>query len=819
MAALAFCVGRFFPYCSTAVQLLLLLILGGLVGLGVVIMTRYWKRIKRVNEASRLARAFLSVASEVDEILIVDETMNLVCAKPWACKQGAQNAQSEGSVFSFDAIIRDSFVDQNGMIDACQKALQQGLYFEDVFEALKKNALDADCFVRIRVMPLFTTSSSHPSYRVITFSDVTLYQSRALLFGAEASRVPSSSNSSRPKEAAVAGASSLIALLEHSFDRASFGIAMMNGQGVLTSVNVTLSNWLGAASKRALVGRSFLGLTEGNLTLKDLLKGADDPTQGLPLRLRLNRLDPAFDVFAFLTAIDEDRSVLTFFKQPSERGKDFLDTLPFPSLLTDAKGIPQVLNMRLIALLQKRKVPVPKAEQPLTELLDETSQATWNGLFRSATSSIAAPSMPSSKFFELRFANADLSVMGALKRLDRDQFLVQLVDSSEQKKLEQQFFQAQKNQAIGQLAGGIAHDFNNLLTAIIGFCDLLLQRVMPNDPSFSDIMHIKQNANRASNLVKQLLAFSRRQTLQPRRIDVTDTLADLSVLLRRLLGAPVTLRLVRNRETWPIKVDVSQFEQVIINLAVNARDAMEKGGELTIETSNVTNSVPRNVGSDILCVGDYVLISVQDTGVGIPEDVLKVIFEPFFSTKPQGKGTGLGLATVYGIVHQTGGAIAVESKVGRGTTFKIFLPRCHDKEEPPAAPRLPVQDMTGNETILLVEDESTVRLFAARALRDKGYRVLEAANGKAALGLVTDGARPDIVLTDVSMPEMSGPILADKIREILPEVPVVFMSGYAAETFRKDLSENQSMHFLSKPFTLRDLATMVREILEERKSK
>lgn len=201
-------------------------------------------------------------------------------------------------------------------------------------------------------------------------------------------------------------------------------------------------------------------------------------------------------------------------------------------------------------------------------------------------------------------------------------------------------------------------------------------------------MHIKQNANRASNLVKQLLAFSRRQTLQPRRIDVTDMLADLSVLLRRLLGAPVTLRLVRNRETWPVKVDVSQFEQVIINLAVNARDAMaEKGGELTIETSNVTNSVSRNVGSDVLNVGDYVLISLKDTGVGIPEDVMKVMFEPYFSTKPQGKGTGLGLATVYGIVHQTGGAIAVESKVGQGTTFKIFLPRCHDKTSPQPPPR------------------------------------------------------------------------------------------------------------------------------------
>lgn len=783
-------------------------------------MLRHWGRILRVNEASRLARAFLSMASEVDEVLIVDEMMNIICSKPWVRKQNSSGPQSEErSVFSFDAIIRASFSDPNGELNTCQKALEQGLYFENVFEALKKNAWDADCFVRIRIVPLFVTSSARPSYRVIILSDVTLYQTRALQAGAESVQADVS-QATIVSEKREQTETPFVAFLERSFDRVPFGLALINGHGILTNVNTALSNWLGAASKKALMGRSFFSLSEETLTLKDVLGDPDHPVQDFPLRLRLNRLDPAIDVLLFATMMDEDHFVLTLFKRPCERGKEFLDTLPFPSLLVDGRGVPQVVNMRLTALFQKKKVSTLKPGQVLTELLDETSQATWTGLFRPANArDRSLPTIPSTKFFELRFVNTDLSVMGALKRLDRNQFLVQWIDSSEQKKLEQQFFQAQKNQAIGQLAGGIAHDFNNLLTAIIGFCDLLLQRVMPNDPSFSDIMHIKQNANRASNLVKQLLAFSRRQTLQPRRIDVTDTLADLSVLLRRLLGAPVTLRLVRNRETWPIKVDVSQFEQVIINLAVNARDAMETGGELTIETSNVTNSVPRNVGSDILNVGDYVLISIRDTGVGIPEDVLKVIFEPYFSTKPQGKGTGLGLATVYGIVHQTGGAIAVESKIGHGTTFKIFLPRCHDKAEIPTISHAPIQDMTGNETILLVEDEATVRLFAARALRDKGYRVIEAGNGKVALNLLKEGARPDLVLTDVSMPEMSGPTLAEKIRATLPEVPVVFMSGYAAETFRKDLSENQSIHFLSKPFTLRDLATTVREILEKRRKK
>lgn len=820
MTVLAFCVGRFFLCFSSVLQVLFLLILCGLLGLSLVLIARYWKRLTRLNETSRLSRAFFSVASEVDEILIVDEAMNIICSKPWARRQSHQASQRNNRpVFSFDAIIRASFADKKGNLEACQKALQQGTYFEDVFEGLKKNARDADCFVRIRIMPLFFTSSSRPSYRVIVFSDVTLYQSRALRAGAESAQafdsqpVPTSENE-------IPAKSPFVAFLERSFDRAPFGLALMNAQGILTHVNLALSRWLGAASKRTLIGRSFFGLNEGGLTVKELLETSEDQATGHSMRLRLNRLDPAIDVLVFVTPLSEDQFVLSLFKRSSKRGKEFLDTLPFPSLLLDSRGIPQVINKHLAALLQKKRVDPIKPGQALTNLLDESSQSIWARLFRSNASTGTSSPALSTQFFELRFANVDFAVMGAIKRLDRDQILVQFVDSSEQKKLEQQFFQAQKNQAIGQLAGGIAHDFNNLLTAIIGFCDLLLQRVMPNDPSFSDIMHIKQNANRASNLVKQLLAFSRRQTLQPRRIDVTDMLADLSVLLRRLLGAPVTLRLVRNRETWPVKVDVSQFEQVIINLAVNARDAMaEKGGELTIETSNVTNSVSRNVGSDVLNVGDYVLISLKDTGVGIPEDVMKVMFEPYFSTKPQGKGTGLGLATVYGIVHQTGGAIAVESKVGQGTTFKIFLPRCHDKTSPPTASQILVQDVTGDETILLVEDESTVRLFAARALRDKGYRVLEAASGKAALALVQEGARPDILLTDVSMPEMSGPVLADKIREILPCVPVVFMSGYAAETFRKDLSENQSIHFLSKPFTLRDLATMVRKILEEQKKK
>src|SRR6185437_16020717 len=317
--------------------------------------------------------------------------------------------------------------------------------------------------------------------------------------------------------------------------------------------------------------------------------------------------------------------------------------------------------------------------------------------------------------------------------------ILHFIDTTEQKSLEVQFAQSQKMQAVGQLAGGVAHDFNNLLTAMIGFCDLLLLRFRPGDPSFADIMQIKQNANRAANLVRQLLAFSRQQTLQPRVLNITDVLAELSHLLRRLIGENIELKMVHGRDLGLVKVDQGQLEQVIINLVVNARDAMRGGGTLTVRTSNITNADPTHSGHEIMPPGDYVLIEVEDTGEGIPKENLVRIFEPFFSTKEVGSGTGLGLSTVYGIVKQTGGFVFVDSAPGRGATFTIYLPR-HQASEALLAPRnelaeggATARDLTGAGTVLLVEDEDPVRLFSARALRNKGYRVIEAKSGEAAL--------------------------------------------------------------------------------------
>jgi two-component system, cell cycle sensor histidine kinase and response regulator CckA len=397
--------------------------------------------------------------------------------------------------------------------------------------------------------------------------------------------------------------------------------------------------------------------------------------------------------------------------------------------------------------------------------------------------------------------------------------ILQLIDTTERRKLERQFAQSQKMQAVGQLAGGIAHDFNNLLTAMIGFCDLLLLRHRAGDQSFADIMQIKQNANRAANLVRQLLAFSRQQTLIPRVLDVTDVLAELSHLLRRLIGANIELQMVHGRDLYPVKVDHGQLEQVIINLAVNARDAMPEGGRLTIRTTNVTNPGQTVRGGEVMPAGDYVRIEVQDSGTGIPVNVIEHIFEPFFSTKEVGAGTGLGLATVYGIVKQTGGFIFVESRVGEGSSFSIYLPRHAAVAAEPALRKAgdgAARDLTGIGTVLLVEDEDAVRLFGARALRNKGYNVFEARSGEAALEILKGGKQPvDLLITDVVMPRMDGPSLIREVRQFRPDLKVIFISGYAEEDFRKRLDEGSEIHFLAKPFSLAQLAEKVKEVMHD----
>jgi two-component system, cell cycle sensor histidine kinase and response regulator CckA len=405
--------------------------------------------------------------------------------------------------------------------------------------------------------------------------------------------------------------------------------------------------------------------------------------------------------------------------------------------------------------------------------------------------------------------------------------IVYMLETTERRTLENQINQSQKMDMVGQLAGGIAHDFNNVLSAIMMANDFLLNAHKPTDPSFQDIMQIKQNATRAATLVRQLLAFSRRQTLRPQVLDLGDALSDLTMLLRRLIGEKVKLDLVHGRDLWPVKVDVSQFEQVIVNLAVNARDAMPDGGKLTVRTANVTSEGAARLSYKGMPAADYVRIDVADTGSGIAPDIVDKIFEPFFSTKEVGKGTGLGLSTVYGIVKQTGGFVYVDSETGKGTSFHIFLPR-HRPEleahpeavaangaarEAPAEAK-PRADLTGQGTILLVEDEEGLRSLNARGLRSRGYSVIEASNGIEAMeALEQKNGAVDLVVSDVVMPEMDGPTLLKTMRGRNPDLKIIFVSGYAEDAFEKSLPENQQFAFLPKPFTLSQLVAAVKETM------
>jgi two-component system cell cycle sensor histidine kinase/response regulator CckA len=406
---------------------------------------------------------------------------------------------------------------------------------------------------------------------------------------------------------------------------------------------------------------------------------------------------------------------------------------------------------------------------------------------------------------------------------DSEAAIVYAIETTDQRVLQRQFDQSQKMESVGKLAGGIAHDFNNVLSAIMMATDFLLNAHKPSDPSFQDIMQIKQNANRAASLVRQLLAFSRRQTLRPQVLDLGEALSDLSMLLRRLIGERVTLDVVHGRDLWPVKADLSQFEQVIVNLAVNARDAMPDGGKLSLRTANVSAADSEQFTLKGMPRGEYVRVDVADTGTGIPPDIIDRIFEPFFSTKEVNKGTGLGLSTVYGIIKQTGGFIYPASEVGRGTTFHIFLPRHVPtaEEAAPVAPKASKEtarpapaDDTGNGTILLVEDEEGLRGLNARGLTSRGYTVLQAANGIEAIEAIEGhSGKIDLVVSDVVMPEMDGPTLLKELRRRDPGVKIIFVSGYAEEAFAKNLPDEEKFAFLAKPFTLKQLVAAVKETI------
>lgn len=579
--------------------------------------------------------------------------------------------------------------------------------------------------------------------------------------------------------------------LEKFIDSAPFGMFYASRSGHFVGVNGTFANWTGMLKEEILGKR-----------ISDLIEHQDDHW----ITLQVDRPIPLYRIQA-------GSAQLVFKMAPTNlhasSGEDAFEKAPLPSVKIDRKGFIESQNAVFRSLVSEQ-LDLNAATELLSLICEAQQGEVQKKLSRLFESTHAYHP------FEVRFGEDKIHTTAYPAKIDKDHLLIQFIDISEQKRLEQQFIQSQKMQAVGQLAGGIAHDFNNLLTAMLGFCDLLLQRYIPSDPSYNDVMQIKQNAQRAANLVRQLLAFSRQQTLQPKVTHITDVLAELTALMRRLIGAGIDLQMVHGRDLWPVKVDASQLEQVIINLVVNARDAMGQEGKLLLHTSNHHSSKVVRLGHDMMPKGDYVLIEVKDSGHGITPENMERIFEPFFSTKEVGAGTGLGLSTVYGIVKQTGGFVGVESTIHSpsGTTFKIFLPR-FEGEDTHDEPKVEAQaaDLTGGERILLVEDEDAVRLFSVRALREKGYTVLEAASGDDALEIIDRGERFDLLVTDVVMPKMDGPTLSKKIRDRGIEVKTIFISGYTEDTFRKNLGHDAKIHFLAKPFSLKDLATKVKDVL------
>ncbi len=626
------------------------------------------------------------------------------------------------------------------------------------------------------------------------------------------------------------------------------GVYALDSEQAFRYVNRTFADWLGFTPDR-LVGQPLAAVLAEGSTRPEI----DGAWRGL-VRLRGAR-GGVFTALLTHTLYEENGETLTraavvrdIDGSADEVGmsgagsltRRVFDESPVGIAIVDVGGLPYPMlaeaNDTLATMLGRVRDDLIGLR--LEEIVDPAMRGDVAQVFQRAASGMPVAPM------EVRLDSPrDLTVMLYIRPLPNDDVdgadgdaperqIIHVIDTTDRRVLQMQTAQAQKMQAMGQLAGGVAHDFNNLLTAMIGFCDLLLQRHGPGSASFTDIMQIKQNANRAANLVRQLLAFSRRQPLLPRFVRVPDALAELSHLLRRLLGETIALELVHGRDVGYVRVDPGQFDQVIINLAVNARDAMVGGGTLTIRTGALALVEPLKVGTETVAPGNYAVIEVADTGTGIPKEDVNRIFEPFFTTKAgtAAAGTGLGLSTVYGIVRQTEGTVTVESRPGEGATFTIYLPRFDDAAVRARA-RTPDEGKTGaledrialkgktlalpeGKVVLIVEDEDAVRVFGARALKAKGYSVLEAANGEQAVALLADHAEVDVLVSDMVMPGMDGATLARRVRESYPSIRVVLMSGYSEDIASDDLADSPDILFLAKPFSLDALAAKVAEALE-----
>ena len=616
------------------------------------------------------------------------------------------------------------------------------------------------------------------------------------------------------------------------YDSLPQGLLAVAPDGRIAHINGTLAQWLGVTeSGRALTLRDFVS-ADGAALIRGVGRGGEPRTTRLELDL-LREDGRAFPAQLICRShggrgmisvlVLERTSDLPHQGTRAEieaRLSRLFHAAPVGMATTDRDGRIVTINAAFTRMfsIEERAAPtavanlLPPGQEEAARALAKALERAISG--RAGAAPVEVTFGPKNELARRVY----VSPLGVGKR-GREGAILYAIDATEQKALELKFAQSHKMEAVGQLAGGVAHDFNNVLTAIIGFSDLLLQTHRPTDAAYRDIMNIKNSANRAANLVRQLLAFSRRQTLQAEVLELGEVLTDLSALLNRALGERIELKILPGRDLWHVKADKTQFEQVVINLAVNARDAMPDGGRLTIRTRNISERESLKLADLNVTAGEYVLIEVEDTGIGMSAEVTSKIFEPFFTTKDVGKGTGLGLSTVYGIVKQTGGYVFAESEEGKGTTFRVYLPRYiveNEDELPQRADkkRESTRDLTGTGRVLLVEDEDVVRNFAARALSRQGYEVLEAGTGLEALDVMErEGGRIDIIVSDVIMPEMDGPSMLKEMRKTKPDIKIIFVSGYPDDAFKRSLDDNEVYAFLPKPFTLPQLAAKVKEEL------
>ncbi|WP_375290432.1 response regulator [Qipengyuania sp.] len=618
--------------------------------------------------------------------------------------------------------------------------------------------------------------------------------------------------------------------------RAGLEFALVNPEGIIIGHTPGLAERSTGAYDAEIKGKEFVQLLRSDeqdriYFAREGQQGSPQTLVNIPLEQRNSRGAVAAEAPFLMLLIDSSVGIGSNWDSQAESAfrqlESLLLLLPLGLALTDRDGRFLFANQAFLRAVDREEKGLPAYPSDL--VVREDKAAIADSVRRFAKGGTAGGDMA------VRLAGdkeEPVSIgLAHVRGLGDAAVLLSITDSSEEKRLRRQVAQATKMQAVGQLAGGVAHDFNNVLTAIIGYCDLMLLRHTPGDSDYDDIQQIKANSNRAASLTRQLLAFSRQQTLRPVVLQVPDVVSEVSQLLKRLLGPSIEFTVRHDRELGPVRADPQQLEQVIINLAVNARDAMQSHaaklgqdavGRLTLATRRLTARDVRKMGIDIMPADDYTALIVQDTGGGIPEAVLNKIFEPFFTTKEQGKGTGLGLSTVYGIVKQSNGFIFADIVPGKdgapaGARFTVYLPVY--RGEMPAAlrsneeARERASEWSGGASILLVEDEDMVRAVAERALTRSGFTVTAARDGEEGLGFVTAGKGPfDLVVSDVVMPAMDGPAMARAIRQVMPEIPILFMSGYAEEQLRNQI-DIDNMFFIPKPFSVQQIGAKVAEVL------